>query len=101
MLSIVTLAMNAAINYLLPFRSIYRMLIYDESPNFHDLRGGGYRGKKAERAIEALKTERAAQAGVLSTPPAAPTAAPTAAPPPYLQGRGDPAPLRGTPPMQP
>jgi len=69
MLEIVTLIINAAMNYFLPFKSVYRMLMYDESPNFHDLRNGS---KKAEKAIDRLRVERLSQAGQMHSPPMSP-----------------------------
>lgn len=72
LVEVVTLVINWMLNYVLPYKGLYHMLMYDESPNFHDLRAGGYHGKKANRAVERLKEERAKQSGELASPPNSP-----------------------------
>lgn len=73
MVEIVSIALDWLLTYFLPFKDIYKMMLYEESPSFHDLRSGGRRGKKAKNAIAELKTHRQAMAGEGPSPPNSPT----------------------------
>jgi len=66
LVEICTMLIDWSMTYLLPYRGIYKMVLYDESPNIHELRQGD---KKAGRAVKNLRLKKLAISGEVNAAP--------------------------------
>jgi len=66
LVEICTMLIDWSMTYLLPYRGIYKMVLYDESPNIHELRHGD---KKAARAVKNLRLKKLAISGEVNSAP--------------------------------
>lgn len=60
LVEICTFIIDWCLAYVLPYRGIYRMVLYDDTPNIHKLRKGD---KKAQRGVKNLRLRHLAIAG--------------------------------------